>query len=84
LDRKERYEEEFGADVEAYMEDSDEIETKRARAQYYAMDDDYDEADDQNFIDAEEQKGRFGSWINLDAVRRYIRHHLSKFLTQWT
>jgi DNA replicative helicase MCM subunit Mcm2 (Cdc46/Mcm family) len=47
------------------------------------MDDEYDETDDQNFIDAESQKGPFDSWINLEAVRRYIRNHLSKFLTQW-
>jgi hypothetical protein len=48
------------------------------------MEDEYDEADDQNFIDAEAQKGPFDAWINLDAVRRYIRHHLRKFLTQWS
>ena len=68
-------------DVEAYMEDIEEIENKRARGQFYAMEDDYDEAEDKNYIDAEEQKGRFDDWINLDGVRRYIRHHLRKLLT---
>lgn len=29
------------------------------------MDDDYDESKDQYFLDAEEQKGRFESWVNL-------------------
>jgi hypothetical protein len=71
-------------DVEAYMEDINEKEMRKARVQYYSMEDDYDEADDQDFIDAEEQKGRFDSWVNLEAVRKYIRHHMSKFFAQFS
>lgn len=46
------------------------------RIQYYSNDEEYDETDEKNCIDAEAHKGPFDSWINLDAVRKYIRYRL--------
>lgn len=64
------------------MEDEDEKQTKRQRAEYYSsLPEDYDEANDRDIIDAEDRKGSFEAWINLEAVRKYIRHHMNKFIT---
>ena len=59
------------------------------RKKYYDLEMDeldhaYDEESICNYIDAEDQKGSFDSWINLDAVRQYIKNNVIKLITKFT
>ena len=48
------------------------------------LDHGYDEESICNYIDAEDQKGSFESWVNLDAVRQYIRNNVVRLITRFT